>query len=261
MERALRDRTEALEAADRLKNAFLSNVSYEIRTPLTSILGFAETLDLGLVGELSPKQREYVLDIKRSSEELKAIIDAIIDLSAIDAGAMELKLAKLDVATVLQAVAEKLSPAMIRRDQTLSIELAEDSLAFVGDAMRVEQVIANLLSNAIGFSARGSQIRMGARRSASMSRSGSRIRAAASTRNSRKRPSSDFSPSPCRAATAGLGLAWPSSRASPNSTAAMFRLFPSLTAAPRVCRFPVDGPARQIPQEQPGERVSPQRVA
>ena len=92
MERALRDRTDALEAADRLKNVFLSNVSYEVRTPLTSILGFAETLDLGLVGELSPKQREYVLDIKRSSEELKTIIDAIIDLSAIDAGAMELKL-------------------------------------------------------------------------------------------------------------------------------------------------------------------------
>ena len=69
MERAPRDRTEALEAADRLKNAFLSNVSYEVRTPLTSILGFAETLDLGLVGELSPKQREYVLDIKKSSED------------------------------------------------------------------------------------------------------------------------------------------------------------------------------------------------
>jgi len=164
MERALRDRTDALEAADRLKNAFLSNVSYEVRTPLTSILGFAETLDLGLVGELSPKQREYVLDIKRSSEELKAIIDAIIDLSAIDAGAMELKLVEIDVPACLQTVAEKLMPAMERRDQTLSIELAEDKLAFMGDATRVEQIISNLLSNAVGFSIKGAKIRMGARR-------------------------------------------------------------------------------------------------
>ncbi len=68
-------------------------MSYEIRTPLTSVLGFAESLHMGIAGELSPKQKEYVLDIRKSSEELKTIIDAIIDLSAIDAGAMELKLA------------------------------------------------------------------------------------------------------------------------------------------------------------------------
>jgi signal transduction histidine kinase len=164
MERALRDRTDALEAADRLKNAFLSNISYEVRTPLTSILGFAETLDLGLVGELSPKQREYILDIKKSSEELKSIIDAIIDLSAVDAGAMELKLVEIDVPASLQVVAEKLMPSMERRDQTLSIELAEESLSFIGDAPRVEQIIFNLLSNAVGFSVKGAKIRMGARR-------------------------------------------------------------------------------------------------
>jgi len=164
MERALRDRTDALEAADRLKNAFLSNVSYEVRTPLTSILGFAETLELGLVGELSPKQREYVLDIKKSSEELKFIIDAIIDLSAVDAGAMELKLSTIDVMAILEAVAEKLMPTMERRDQTLSIELAEEALSFTGDALRVEQIVFNLLSNAVGFSVKGAKIRMGARR-------------------------------------------------------------------------------------------------
>jgi signal transduction histidine kinase len=165
MERALRDRTEALEAADRLKNAFLSNVSYEVRTPLTSILGFAETLDLGLVGDLTQKQREYVLDIKKSSEDLKSIIDAIIDLSAIDAGAMELKLSDIDVAETLEAAAEKLAEAISRRDQTLSIELAEEDLIMVGDPQRVAQIVTNLLSNAIGFSARGARIRMGARRS------------------------------------------------------------------------------------------------
>jgi signal transduction histidine kinase len=164
MERALRDRADALEAADRLKNMFLSNVSYEIRTPLTSVLGFAESLQMGIAGPLSVKQREYVLDIRKSSEELKNIIDAIIDLSAIDAGAMELNLQQLDVSALLQSVAEKLSAAIEQRDLTLNVEVAENVASFVADGHRVEQILSNLLSNAVGFSAPGGIVRMGARR-------------------------------------------------------------------------------------------------
>ena len=262
MERALRDRTEALEAADRLKNAFLSNVSYEVRTPLTSILGFAETLDLGLVGELSSKQREYVLDIKRSSEDLKAIIDAIIDLSAIDAGAMELRLSKLDVGTILQSVAEKLSPSMVRRDQTLSIELAEDSLSFVGDDMRVEQIVANLLSNAIGFSARNSQIRMGARRTGTniqiwIADSGRGIdpefqKKAFERFQSKPQPGSHRGP--------GLGLAIVKSftELHGGNVSLISKLDRGTTV---VCSFPIDGPARQNSKTNPVESLSPRRVA
>jgi len=168
MERVLRDRADALEAADRLKNMFLSNVSYEIRTPLTSVLGFAESLQLGIAGPLSSKQREYVLDIRRSSEELKNIIDAIIDLSAIDAGAMELKLEPVDVSEVLQAAASRLAPAIEQRDLTLNIEVAEDAGTFIADFKRIEQVLINLLSNAVGFSQNGGAIRMGARKTAGM---------------------------------------------------------------------------------------------
>jgi len=262
MERALRDRTEALEAADRLKNAFLSNVSYEVRTPLTSILGFAETLDLGLVGELSPKQREYVLDIKRSSEELKAIIDAIIDLSAIDAGAMELKLTRLDVAAILQTVAEKLSPAMTRRDQTLSIELAEDSLAFVGDAMRVEQVISNLLSNAIGFSTRGSQVRMGARRSGT----NIQIWIADSGRGIdpefQKKAFERFQSKPLPGSHRGPGLGLSIVKSFTELHGGNVSLISKLDRGTTVvCSFPVDGPAKQNPRNDQAERISPQRVA
>ncbi len=262
MERALRDRTEALEAADRLKNAFLSNVSYEVRTPLTSILGFAETLDLGLVGELSPKQREYVLDIKRSSEDLKSIIDAIIDLSAIDAGAMELKLARLDVAEVLQAVAEKLSPTMTRRDQTLSIELAEDSLAFVGDAMRVEQIVSNLLSNAIGFSARGSQVRMGARRSGT----NIQIWIADSGRGIdpefQKKAFERFQSKPLPGSHRGPGLGLSIVKSFTELHGGNVSLISKLDRGTTVvCSFPADGPAKQSPRTDQAERFSPQRVA
>jgi signal transduction histidine kinase len=165
MERALRDRADALEAADRLKNMFLSNVSYEIRTPLTSVLGFAEGLQMGLAGPLSPKQHDYVRDIRKSSADLKTIIDAIIDLTAIDAGAMELHLDRIDVTAMLETVAEKLSPSIEARDLTLNVEVGADVTSFIADPMRVEQILSNLLSNAVGFSETGSTIRMGAKRS------------------------------------------------------------------------------------------------
>ena len=164
MERALRDRADALEAADRLKNMFLSNVSYEIRTPLTSVLGFAEGLQMGLAGPLLPKQHDYVRDIRKSSTDLKTIIDAIIDLTAIDAGAMELRLERIDVTGLLERVAEKLSSSIDGRDLTLNVEVGADVTAFVADPTRVEQILSNLLSNAIGFSELGGIIRMGAKR-------------------------------------------------------------------------------------------------
>lgn len=162
IENALRERAEALEAADRLKTGFMSNVSYELRTPLTNILGFAESLSLGIAGELKPKQQEYLRDIQDSSQDLLIIIDAILDLTTIDAGAMELKLAEIDVVGIMQDSGEALGQWMTKRDLTLNIEVAEDAQNFTGDPKRVAQILHNLLANAIGFSSEGGIIRMGA---------------------------------------------------------------------------------------------------
>ena len=167
-EQALRDRAEALEAADRLKNSILANVSYEVRTPLTSIVGFAETLEYGLAGPLTPKQREYVSDIHKSSEDLKSIIDAIIDLSAIDAGQMELRLVKLDVAELLSGAAEKFTGTLQKRKLRIDIEIASDVTTLIGDQTRLEQVLSHLLSNAVGFSSPSGTIFMGARKTKDM---------------------------------------------------------------------------------------------
>lgn len=163
-EQALRDRTEALEAADRLKNSILANVSYEVRTPLTSIVGFAETLEYGIAGPLTEKQREYIGDIRKSSEDLKSIIDAIIDLSAIDAGQMELKITHLDVAELLTATAENFHDTLKRRKLNINIEIASDVTTLVADENRMMQILTQLLSNAAGFSSPGSTINMGARK-------------------------------------------------------------------------------------------------
>ncbi len=163
-ERALLDRAEALEAADKLKGAFLAHVSYEVRTPLTSISGFAEALDLGILGDLTVKQRDYVLNIRKSSDDLAGIIDAIIDLSAVDAGAMELNLEPVDIAGVLEEAGLKMLPALERRDMSLKIEVADDVTTMQADRGRVMQIVGHLLSNAIGFSEAKKEVHLGARR-------------------------------------------------------------------------------------------------
>jgi signal transduction histidine kinase len=164
IERALRERNEALEAADRLKTGFMSNVSYELRTPLNSILGFASMLSAGIAGELAPKQAEYVSDIQSSSNDLLAVIDAILDLTTIDAGAMELKLEDVKIEDLLTGVANDFVDRVDERDLTLNIEIAEDAGEIRADNRRLHQTLSQLVSNAIGFSPKGATIRMGARR-------------------------------------------------------------------------------------------------
>ncbi|QPC42556.1 PAS-domain containing protein [Kaustia mangrovi] len=164
MERALRERAEALEAADKLKTDFLSNVSYELRTPLTNIIGFADSLMLGLAGDLEPKQREYMQDILTSSADLLSVIDAILDLTTIDAGAMELNLEPVDVAGLLTEAAREMHDPVHKRAITLQVEIPEDAGMVKADRRRLGQVLHHLLSNAVGFSPDRSTVHMGARR-------------------------------------------------------------------------------------------------
>lgn len=164
IERALRERNDALEAADRLKTGFMSNVSYELRTPLNSILGFAEMLSAGMAGELAPKQAEYLRDIQSSSNDLLTVIDAILDLTSIDAGAMELRVEPIMVDELLAGVANEFAGRIDERDLTLNVEITEDAGTLRADRRRLTQTLSHLLSNAIGFSPRGATIRMGGRR-------------------------------------------------------------------------------------------------
>ncbi|VAW02170.1 FIG056333: sensor [hydrothermal vent metagenome] len=164
IERALRERNEALEAADRLKTNFLSNVSYELRTPLTNILGFAEGLSMGIAGELQDKQKEYLGHIQSSSDDLLVIIDAILDLTAIDAGALDLKLSEISVAEILEKTARSMTAKIRQMDLTLNIEIAENISSFIGDEQRLTQIFGNLLANAIGFSPEKGIVRLGAKR-------------------------------------------------------------------------------------------------
>lgn len=151
-ERALIERNEALETADRLKNQFIGHVSYEMRTPLNSIIGFSELLGNPLFGPLTEKQREYLGDITSSSKSLLAIIDDILDLATIDAGSLELSFAPVKVRNVIDAAIEGIRDRAARNRLTLDIAIDDDATRFVADESRVRQVLYNLLSNAVGFS-------------------------------------------------------------------------------------------------------------
>jgi len=157
-ERALIEKNEALEAADRLKSDFVSHVSYELRTPLNSMLGFAQMLAEPAFGPMSEKQREYVDDILSSGTTLRAIVDDILDLATIDAGTLELKLAPVDVRDLIEAARQGVEDRLKQNEVRLEIEVALGVSAFVADARRMTQILYNLLSNAIGFSAPGETI-------------------------------------------------------------------------------------------------------
>jgi signal transduction histidine kinase len=158
VERALIERNEALETAGRVKSAFVSHVSYEMRTPLTNIIGFTELLASPATGTLADKQREYLSDIRSSGQTLLAIIDDILDLATIDAGTFELKLAPVKALGVIDAAVLGLRERLKQNRIELDIRIEPGVDEFVADGPRVTQILYNLLANAIGFSALGSKV-------------------------------------------------------------------------------------------------------
>ncbi len=157
-ERALVERNEALETAARMKNQFIGHVSYELRTPLTNIIGFTELLGSPHLGELNGKQREYLQDISSSSNTLLSIIDGILDLATIDAGALELEVEYINVREVIDSALRGVQERASRANLTLDVAIADDVKTFAADKARIRQVLYNLLSNAVGFSNEGETV-------------------------------------------------------------------------------------------------------
>jgi signal transduction histidine kinase len=165
-ERALVERNEALVAADRLKTNFIGHISYELRTPLNSIIGFTDMLASPIFGDLNEKQREYLADIMSSSKTLLAIINDILDLATIEAGALQLKLAPVGARAIIDAAIVGIRERAIRSRLTIDIAVADDVTEFMADEARMRQVLYNLLSNAVGFSKPNGTIRLTCQREA-----------------------------------------------------------------------------------------------
>jgi signal transduction histidine kinase len=164
VERALRERNEALETADQMKVDFVHHVSYELRSPLTTIIGFAHFLSDPVTGPLMPKQAEYLGYITTSTNALLAIINNILDLATIDAGAMSLNLGSIDIRKTIEAAAEGIQDRLATDRIQLKVDVDPNIGSFVGDERRVVQVLYNLLANAVGFSPQNATVGLSATR-------------------------------------------------------------------------------------------------
>ncbi|MDH6231311.1 signal transduction histidine kinase [Mesorhizobium soli] len=164
--RAFKDKNEALERADQLKNDFVQHVSYELRSPLTNIIGFTELLALPTTGPLSPRQREYLEHIGSSSSVLLTIVNDILDLATVDAGIMELEVAEVRIDQTIAAAAELVSDRLEEHGIRLSVDSSQAPQSFHGDEIRVRQILYNLLSNAANYAPEASAILLTCRQTA-----------------------------------------------------------------------------------------------
>lgn len=161
--KVLKERNDALVTADRLKDAFVENVSYELRSPLTNIIGFADLL-AGTEGDsLNERQKAYIEYIRASSVTLGVLIDNILDLASVDAGIAELNPEPLDVPALIDKARAGLSasfPEISGNATNLVVHVEPDLPEFVADGTRIVQVLYNLLSNAARFSPPGGEIHL-----------------------------------------------------------------------------------------------------
>jgi len=162
MEADLQRAKQAAEASNRAKSDFLARMSHELRTPLNSILGFSEVIKGQLFGNDPPRYAEYAQNIYESGSWLLTLINDILDLSKIEAGRLELKIARQDPAPLIHASVDIVSAQLARKNLALTLDLPPDLPALDIDARAFQQILINLLSNAIKFTPNGGQIRIAA---------------------------------------------------------------------------------------------------
>lgn len=152
----LKEAVKKAESADRLKSAFLATMSHELRTPLNSIIGFTGILLQKLVGPLSEEQEKQLKMVQGSARHLLELINDVLDISKIEADQIVLIKEKFDLCASIQSSVEKVKHPADKKGLTLVTDLQPDTLTIVSDRRRVEQILINLLNNAVKFTDAGS---------------------------------------------------------------------------------------------------------
>ena len=158
IEAALRERATALEEADRVKTDFVANMSYELRTPLTSIGGFAEMLAAGYAGKLPSAASDYVGAILESVDRLSKLINDVLDLTQGDTQGVALERERVDIAGMCRAAAEALRLRADEKGQRLEITLDPSAGSVIGDARRLRESVEHILRNAVAYTDEGGHV-------------------------------------------------------------------------------------------------------
>ncbi len=159
-ERALKEKNEALRKADELKNEFVQHVSYELRSPLTNIIGFTDLLKTPAIGLLNERQTEYVDHISTSSSVLLTIVNDILDLATVDAGIMRLEYSDIDLNDLLDDVSMQMTDRLQESNVALEIRASAHLGHIIADQQRLKQILIKILTNAVNFAPEGSSIDM-----------------------------------------------------------------------------------------------------
>jgi signal transduction histidine kinase len=160
IQEALRERATALEQADRVKTDFVANVSYELRTPLTSIGGFAEMLAGGYAGKLAPAAADYVSAILEAVDRLSKLIDDVLALTQGTASGIALERERVDLSGLCRMAVETVQPRAIEKDQKLEVDIAPSTGFAFGDVRRLRESIEHVLTNAIAYTDKKGRIRL-----------------------------------------------------------------------------------------------------
>jgi len=143
------------EEADRIKSAFLAAMSHELRTPLNSIIGFTGIVLQGLAGPLNAEQTKQLGMVRSSARHLLELINDVLDLSKIEAGQLKVRAEAFDLPAAIERVAASLKPLAEKKGLTLTTAVSTSLSQMVSDRRRLEQILLNLLNNAIKFTEHG----------------------------------------------------------------------------------------------------------
>jgi signal transduction histidine kinase len=160
IEAALRERASALEEADRVKTDFVANMSYELRTPLTSIGGFSEMLAAGYAGKLTPKAADYIAAILEAVGRLSKLVDDVLDLTTGDTRPVALEIERVDIAGLCRAAVDRARQQASEKSQKLDSEIEPSAGHVFGDVRRIRESIEHVLENAIAYTDRKGRIQL-----------------------------------------------------------------------------------------------------
>jgi len=150
---ALIMQNQQIQAAMRMKSEFLANMSHELRTPLNGIMGFAELMHSGMVGEVSEEQKEYLGDILTSSQHLLHLINDVLDLAKVESGKMEFYPQIINIQVVVSEVCDILHMLITKKNIQVNLKVSPTLGKIIIDPAKLKQILYNFLSNAIKFSA------------------------------------------------------------------------------------------------------------